>query len=89
VVTGATNGLAFVSPRSGRAVTEDGAAEYRERLLRLPAFLSNGGSAEWDDIFDGFRLTGHFLARDLPVIRQSDLFTSRDRLLDRLRRVTR
>ncbi len=87
--TGATEELAFVSPRSGRAVSEAGAAEYRDRLLPLPAFLKFGGAAEWPDILDGLRLTGHFLARDLPVARQFDLFTSRDRLLDRLARVTR
>ena len=87
--TGAIEDLRYVSPKSGRAVSETGAAEYRDRLLPLPAFLQSGGPAEWDDIIAGFRLTGHFLARDLPVVRQSDLFTARDRLLDRLRRVTR
>ncbi|HEX8442368.1 MAG TPA: DNA repair protein RecO [Allosphingosinicella sp.] len=87
--TGVTEGLAFVSPRSGRAVSEAGAAEYRDRLLPLPRFLKEGGAADWTEILDGLRLTGHFLARDLPVARQADLFTSRDRLLDRLARVTR
>jgi DNA repair protein RecO (recombination protein O) len=87
--TGTTEDLAFVSPRSGRAVSEAGAAEYRDRLLPLPRFLKEGGAADWPDILNGLRLTGHFLARDLPVARQSDLFTSRDRMLDRLVRVTR
>jgi DNA repair protein RecO (recombination protein O) len=87
--TGATENLAFVSPRSGRAVSDAGAAEYRDRLLPLPGFLMEGGAADWPDILDGLRITGHFLARDLPVARQSDLFTSRDRMLDRLVRVTR
>jgi DNA repair protein RecO (recombination protein O) len=87
--TGATENLAFVSPRSGRAVSDAGAAEYRDRLLPLPGFLMEGGAADWPDILDGLRITGHFLARDLPVARQSDLFTSRDRMLDRLARVTR
>ena len=87
--TGATDALHFVSPKSGRAVSETGAGGYRDRLLPLPAFLATGGAAEWGDIHAAFRLTGHFLARDLPVVRQSDLFAARDRLLDRLRRVTR
>jgi DNA repair protein RecO (recombination protein O) len=88
--TGSTEQLTFVSPRSGRAVSDAGAAEYRDRLLPLPAFLSNGAAdADWGAIQHGLRLTGHFLARDLPVARQSDLFASRERLLDRLDRVTR
>jgi DNA repair protein RecO (recombination protein O) len=88
--TGATADLAFVSPRSGRAVSDAGAAEYRDRLFSLPPFLTTSAAApDWADILAGFRLTGHFLARDLPVVRQSDLFASRDRLVDRLGRVTR
>lgn len=87
--TGSRDDLAYVSPRSGRAVSEPGAAEYRDRLFRLPAFLLGGGAAEWDDILDGLRLTGHFLARDLLIERQSDMLAARDRMVERLRRVTR
>ena len=87
--TGATENLAFVSPRSGRAVSRAGAGEYRDRLLPLPPFLLTGGAAEWDDIFAAFRLTGHFLARDLLIERQADILAARERLMERLRRVTR
>lgn len=87
--TGATDGLAFVSPRSGRAVSEEGAGAYRDRLLKLPAFLKEGGEAEWDDIFDGLKLTGHFLSRDLLIERQADILAARERLVERLRRITR
>jgi DNA repair protein RecO (recombination protein O) len=84
--TGATDGLAWVSPRSGRAVSEAGAEGYRDRLFRLPPFLSAGGPAEWPDIFDGLRITGHFLARDLLIGRQSEVLAGRERLVERLRR---
>ena len=87
--TGASEGLAFVSPRSGRAVSEEGAGAYRDRLLALPAFLRVGGEAEWGDIFDGLKLTGHFLARDLLIERQADVLAARERLVERLRRITR
>ena len=87
--TGATEELAFVSPKSGRAVSEAGAGAYRDRLLPLPDFLLGGGPAEWDDIFDALRLTGHFLARDLLIERQADVLAARGRLVDRLRRITR
>ncbi len=64
-VTGETEGLALVSPRTGRAVTEAAAGLWRERMLPLPAFLrderASGDAAGWRD---ALRLTGHFLERD-------------------------
>jgi DNA repair protein RecO (recombination protein O) len=59
-VSGATTGLAFVSPASGRAVSEAAAGIWRERLLPLPAFLT-GGEADPDGIRQGLALTGAFL----------------------------
>lgn len=87
--TGARAGLAFVSPKSGRAVSRDGAGTYADRLLPLPSFLLNGGPARWDEIEQGLMLTRYFLARDLLIERQSDILAARDRLVERLRRVTR
>lgn len=85
--TGATRDLAYVSPRSGRAVSASAAEGYRDRLFPLPAFLLQGGAADWPDIFDGLRVTGHFLARDLLIARQSEVLAARERLVDRLKRV--
>jgi DNA repair protein RecO (recombination protein O) len=64
-LTGVTEDLTHVSPKSGRAVTRAAAEPYLPRLLALPAFLVDGGTASARDIADGFRLTGHFL--DLHV----------------------
>lgn len=85
--TGAVEDLAFVSPKSGRAVSASGAGDYRDRLLPLPAFLLTGGAAEWESILDGLRITGHFLARDLLIEGQADILAARERLVDRLKRV--
>ena len=86
--TGSRADLAFVSPRSGRAVSRQAAGEYRDRLLPLPAFLTAGqASPGWGDIRDGLRLTGHFLARDLLIERQADVLAARERLVDRLKRI--
>jgi len=84
--TGSTDDLAFVSPKSGRAVSRGGAGAYADRLFRLPPFLAGGGPAGWDDIFDGLRITGHFLARDVLIERQSEVLAARERLVDRLKR---
>ena len=48
--------------------------------------LLDGGSAPWEDIIDGLRLTGHFLMRDLLTDRAAPLLDARQRLVDRLRR---
>ena len=85
VATGATDDLAFVSPKSGAAVSRIGAAGYEARLLPLPAFLRTGGPADWPELLDGLRLTGHFLARDILVDRRIDLNAARARLVERLK----
>jgi DNA repair protein RecO (recombination protein O) len=87
--TGSSENLRYVSPKSGRAVSEAAAADYRDRLFPLPSFLLEGGAASWPEILDGLRITGHFLARDLLIERQADVLAARDRLISRLERVTR
>jgi DNA repair protein RecO (recombination protein O) len=84
--TGRNDDLAYVSPRSGIAVSRIGAEGYADRLLRLPRFLVEGGEAVWGDILDGFRLTGHFLERDLLIGKGAELLAARARLVDRLKR---
>ena len=65
--TGAPDDLGYVSPKSGRAVSRSAAEPWQDRLLRLPAFVLDGRSADErpsvDDLADGFALTGFFLAR--------------------------
>ncbi|MQX36753.1 DNA repair protein RecO [Roseospira navarrensis] len=72
--TGATEGLVYVSPRTGRAVSAAPGAPWHDRLLPLPAFLvageaSPGVSAEVARA--GLRLTGHFLDRHVFVATRS------------------
>jgi DNA repair protein RecO (recombination protein O) len=64
-VTGSSDDLAFVSPRTGRAVSRKAGAEWGHRLLPLAPFLlgRQAGAPEAADVADGFRLTGHFLLR--------------------------
>ena len=72
--------------RSGGAVSRGAAHGYEARLLPLPPFLTEGGAADWPDILAGFRLTGHFLERDLLHGRAADVLAARERLVDRLKR---
>ena len=65
--TGETTDLIYVSPKSGGAVSRRAGDPWRDRLLRLPAFLREGGGGAngWSDqdLQDGFVLTGRFLLR--------------------------
>jgi DNA repair protein RecO (recombination protein O) len=65
--TGVKDNLSYVSPKTGRAVSEAAGKPYGERLLPFPPFLLRGDteSAFPDEIFDGFKLTGFFLLRHL------------------------
>ncbi len=61
-VTGAATGLTHVSPRTGRAVTLDGAGAFAPRLLPLPALLiDESAPADAGALVDALTLTGYFL----------------------------
>jgi DNA repair protein RecO (recombination protein O) len=83
-LTGETAGLAFVSPKTGRAVTAAGAGIWTSRLLRLPSFLVGGNDAAPPDWRDGLRLTGHFLERDAFGHHHRPLPLARRMLYDRV-----
>ena len=85
-VTGSADDLAYLSPRSGAAVSRAAAAGYEARLLPLPAFLREGGGGEpgWDDVFAALAITGRFLERDVPGL--GEVLAARVRLVDRLKR---
>jgi DNA repair protein RecO (recombination protein O) len=69
-------------------VSRTAGAPHAERLLPLPAFLLSGQSeGDWPDIVDGFRLTGHFLRRDILNDRRIDPWAARERLIDRILRL--
>ena len=61
--TASHDNLSHVSPKSGRAVSRGAAEPYKDRLLRLPEFLLNGGGGNHADVLDGLKLTGFFLNR--------------------------
>ena len=84
VVSGTNDNLVAVSPRSGRAVSAAEAEPYSGKLLHLPKFVREGGSASWDDVRDGLDLSGHFLMRDVLTGRASAVSEARSRLTERL-----
>lgn len=86
VVTGSGTDIAFISPKSGGAVSRGAAFGYEDRLLPLPAFLRDGGEPDWPDVFAALAITGRFLARNVLVDRRAETLAARERLLDRMKR---
>lgn len=81
-VTGRRTELAWVSPRSGRAVTREAGEPWKDRLLALPGFLAGAPGFAPGDIRDGLALTGHFLARHIAGPVDRPLPAARLRLAD-------
>lgn len=86
VATGASGDLAFVSPKSGGAVSRGAAFGYEDKLFALPPALLTGGEADWPDILAALRITGHFLARDILAGQVAGPADARARLVERLKR---
>ena len=86
-VTGTTEGLVYVSPRSGRAVSRDGAGEWAGRLLPLPPVLRGEGDASDAEITTALTVTGYFFENKLaPQLGARPVPDARGRLLDVLSR---
>ena len=86
-VTGVTTDLAYVSPKTGRAVSREPAKPYCDRLLALPQFLISDAPPTRQDVADAFRLTGHFLRMHVWEARQVDPPSVREALIEDLNRV--
>lgn len=71
---GNNNNLAYVSPKSGRAVSLEKGKPYHDKLLPLPTFLWRKSPATTFDIRAGLNLTAYFLTTHagldtLPAVR--------------------
>jgi DNA repair protein RecO (recombination protein O) len=80
-VTGSRDDLAFVSPKTGRAVSRGGAGDWADRLFPLPQVLMGQGPALRAELAQGLAITGHFLGRELSELNGRPLPEARNRLL--------
>ncbi len=82
----AAEDLSFVSPRTGRAVSRQGAGEWADRLLPLPPCLLGQGAADDAEIVAALAVTGHFLMRRVaPELGDKPLPAARARFVERFR----
>ena len=79
--SGETTNLAYVSPKSGGAVSQHHAGQFANRLLALPSFLG-GVACPVHDWVAGLDLTGHFLAKRVFAAHNADIPVARRRLAD-------
>jgi DNA repair protein RecO (recombination protein O) len=81
--TGVNDRLIYVSPKSGRAVSASAGEPYRDRLLRLPQFLTSARDQQVlrEDVEAGFALTGYFLEQRVLAPKGEALPQSRSRIL--------
>jgi DNA repair protein RecO (recombination protein O) len=87
--TGGDADLAYVSPRSGRAVSREAGEPYGNKLFKLPAFLlEDAAQPAIADVLAGLALTGHFLERDVLAPNSLPMPQARARLIALLARRT-
>ncbi len=86
--TGERDDLAYVSPKTGRAVSRAAGAPWQDKLLPLPAFLKHGAGRRGDlpGFEEAFRLTGFFFNRHVYEARGLDAPEARAAFLSALRR---
>ncbi|MEP2028310.1 MAG: DNA repair protein RecO [Paracoccaceae bacterium] len=86
-VTGREDGLEFVSPRTGRAVSAAGAGEWVDRLLPLPDCLKGVGAAPDQEVALALSTTGFFLEQRLaPELGNKPLPEARARFVEAFNR---
>lgn len=89
-VTGVTQDLIYVSPKSGRAVSAKGAGDWADKLLPMPKFLQYGAGFDaetMDEVIQALRITGFFLQTWLaPSLGNRALPEARDRFVASLQR---
>jgi DNA repair protein RecO (recombination protein O) len=80
--TGVRENLAYVSPKSGRAVSADAGEPYKARLFVLPPFLLGSQNAQISraEIAAGLKLTAHFLLERVLIPHNRKMPAARDRL---------
>jgi DNA repair protein RecO (recombination protein O) len=80
VVSGSTSNLAFVSPKSARAVSFEIGKEHENKLLKLPKFLLDENAVgSRSCLTEGLKLSGYFLQKflfgdDAFIKNQNQLF---------------
>ena len=84
--SGVRDNLIYVSPKSASAVSAEAGEPYKDRMLPLPAFLSDASAeATLADALDGLKTTGYFIETRILHLANKELPEARKRVIDLLR----
>lgn len=84
-VTGASEDLVYVSPKSGRAVSSSGAGEWADRLLALPPVMLGHSPDDNTEVARALVTTGWFLEhRVAQTLQNRSLPAARAAFIERL-----
>ena len=82
VVTGDSDNLHYISPRSGCAVNINAGEPYKDKLFIYPKWLKDANyQPSFAELLDGLRMNAYFLERRLGEVHHAPLPVVRTRLL--------
>ena len=84
-VTGSTQNLCYVSPKSGKAVSKEIGAPYAARLFAYPTFAVKNYEANKKEIYDSLKMTEFFLKKNFFTAHDLKFPNNRDNLLHNLK----
>lgn len=86
-ITGSSDNLYYLSPKTGRAVIKEVGEKYKDKLFLLPKFLvscNENESISSDDIINSLKITEHFLKIYFHGITTKELPFARNYLVTEL-----
>jgi DNA repair protein RecO (recombination protein O) len=88
VVSGDTENLEYLSPKSGCAVSQQAAGQWADRLLLMPRILMEKDK-KTSDVFDGLLVLSYFwLNKVIPALDVKTIPMARQRFMDLMQRYT-
>ncbi|MDI2090144.1 DNA repair protein RecO [Commensalibacter oyaizuii] len=80
------NAAYYVSPKTGKVVTEAMAGEWKPRLFRMPSLFidenDNGNAQDW---YDGLLMTGYLLEKHVFSLKNKSLPNARLLLIEKIK----
>ena len=62
-ITSQTDGLTYISPKTGKAVVQKIGERYKDKLFKIPHFWLNEYNPVIKDIIESLKITGYFLGK--------------------------
>jgi len=87
-VTNKCEKLFYISPKSGRAVTQEAGHKYHDQLFIIPDYFYEHRPINYQEFLDGLKITGHFLQKNIFHHKNIAMPSSRVNLIDYVQKHT-